>query len=1241
MQNQINHNRTIRVFISSTFRDMQEERDYLVKFVFPELRRRCRARQVEFVEVDLRWGITDKQAQRGETLPRCLEIINVCRPYFIGILGERYGWIPTKSEIPEKALHEQPWLKEHLKSSVTELEIMHGVLNNPEMEHRAFFYYRDPSYVKNIPSSLRKDYLESNPKYRERLKTLKSRIKSGGFPVHDGYPDIKTLGRFVLEDLWAAIEEEYPPPSMPTDIERLTLEHESFARNRCVLHTPRETWERQFDEHIEKNNVPLLLIGESGMGKSAMLAHWALRYAEQHSDAFVLMHFVGVSPESARPVDIQRRIITELNHFFSLGMAIPDRDDEVAETFHNCLVNISGGGRIVLVIDALNQLEVEQGSDRLHWLPETYPGNVSLILSSTLKPDAKAATLKGWRLARLNAPSQTERANMIAKYLEHYKRDMDESQIQRILSLSQTANPLFLRILLDELRMAADHATLKKHIKKCLRASGVAAIFDLVLKRWEKDFNTERESLVQDALRHLVISRRGLSEREFLELLGERENNLPLPQAYWSPFYLAVQDYLINRSGYFWFFHDHLRQAVEKRYGQKPEARCAAMFSLADFYSEKISRDCEQGGTYRNLSLEIADEALKCAQKSRNQKLIAQAHLNCSGTLLSTGMGIGPENAEHFKRMVYMSQKGCRLARKADAWDVLADGLVRRAGDETLMNPEFGRYDLIDEAIALRRKHHAREALRDALRDKARIGMRLNQLDVTEACLKDADKVQARLKECDPQWPKIHRHQYWGECRALQGKWKQAVSYLENALKGAERFGHYDGINAATGWLGLAWYHLGEETRGMQMVRRAMETERDMLQSLEVVGRWLVELGKLFDGRGEFKRALEALWLAEMIYEELQHSALVRTRNVLKAVAAKNPTEYERLKKDFNPFDAEFAAYCSLWGLQPLKKAEANPILSPKGAKWESHAVFNPTAWTAGRKVYLLYRAEGVSPFSSRKITSSIGLAESKDGINFSRMGGPVLYPEAVYEIPGGCEDPRLVYIKNEKTFILTYTAYDGKTARLAMATTRDHSLRSWERKGPVFNDAQWKKAYAAAKYADLPPGWSKSGAIYSQKVNGYYWMFFGDTDIRVACSRDLQSWDILEKPLLYPRKGFFDSELVEPGPPPVLTNDGLLMIYNSARKMDDGTLRYACGQALLDPMAPTRVLRRSFKPILEPELPDEIKGQTPNTVFASGLILFKKRWHLYYGMADLKIGVAVVQGKKELICAHVKKTTK
>src|SRR5437016_5144752 len=117
------------------------------------------------------------------------------------------------------------------------------------------------------------------------------------------------------------------------------------------------------------------------------------------------------------------------------------------------------------------------------------------------------------------------------------------------------------------------------------------------------------------------------------------------------------------------------------------------------------------------------------------------------------------------------------------------------------------------------------------------------------------------------------------------------------------------------------------------------------------------------------------------------------------------------------------------WGLDSLRKHAGNPILAPQGDGWESRAVFNPAAWTDGRQVYLLYRAEGVSAFPDRAFTSRIGLAVSTDGIHFTRDPLPVLEPTEPFEIPGGCEDPRLVCI--DDTFYMTYTAYDGGVAQL------------------------------------------------------------------------------------------------------------------------------------------------------------------------------------------------------------------
>lgn len=176
--------RAIRVFVSSTFRDMQEERDELAKVVFPQLRKLCESRNVSWTDVDLRWGITDEQKAEGKVLPICLDEIHRCRPYFIGILGERYGWLPES--IPDELIEKEPWLKEHLHKSITELEIMHGVLNNPKMADRAFFYFRDPAYIASLPKKLQEqfreeEFEESKSKWFWQKSLKKSQIKDRNY----------------------------------------------------------------------------------------------------------------------------------------------------------------------------------------------------------------------------------------------------------------------------------------------------------------------------------------------------------------------------------------------------------------------------------------------------------------------------------------------------------------------------------------------------------------------------------------------------------------------------------------------------------------------------------------------------------------------------------------------------------------------------------------------------------------------------------------------------------------------------------------------------------------------------------------------------------------------------------------------------------------------------------------------------------------------------------------------------
>ena len=303
-----------------------------------------------------------------------------------------------------------------------------------------------------------------------------------------------------------------------------------------------------------------------------------------------------------------------------------------------------------------------------------------------------------------------------------------------------------------------------------------------------------------------------------------------------------------------------------------------------------------------------------------------------------------------------------------------------------------------------------------------------------------------------------------------------------------------------------------------------------------------------------------------------------------------------------------------LWG-GGFEKYEGNPILSPQGTGFEAKATFNPAVILVDGTFYMFYRAEDWTGEGKWNGQSTLGLARSKDGIKFWRRSEPVIVPSQSYEIPGGCEDPRIVKI--DGTYYLTYTSYDGKTARLCLATSKD--LINWKKHGPILPN--W--------------GWSKSGAIVPQKINGKYWMYFGDSNIWVATSKDLIHWQAIKEPVMRPREGYFDEELVEPGPPPIITEDGILLICNGnipkaraielGRKENRGMIRqYGTGWALFSLDDPTKLTARCSTPFLTPTEDFEKMGQIGDVVFSEGLVNKYGRWYLYYGCADTYVGVAI-----------------
>jgi len=337
------------------------------------------------------------------------------------------------------------------------------------------------------------------------------------------------------------------------------------------------------------------------------------------------------------------------------------------------------------------------------------------------------------------------------------------------------------------------------------------------------------------------------------------------------------------------------------------------------------------------------------------------------------------------------------------------------------------------------------------------------------------------------------------------------------------------------------------------------------------------------------------------------------------------------------------------WMMGPFLRPDgAKPIIVPKSTTifedpmsgrsvaWESMATFNPAAIVKDGRIHVLYRAE--EKLGEKEIgghTSRIGLAISQGGYSFKTESEPIFFPkednQKEFEWTGGTEDPRIVETQ-DGLYVLTYTQWNRDVPRLAVATSKD--LRNWEKHGPIFKD--WKDG----KYHNTE---SKSGAIVTElkdgkllaaKIDGKYWMYYGVPHIWLATSTDLIHWQAVENhegnrvPVLSPRPGYFDSWLVEAGPPPVLTKDGIVILYNAGNSQqvgvkDLGNRVYTGGQALFSATEPWKLLDRVEDPFIQPTLPFEKSGQYPEgTTFLEGLVYFKGKWLLYYGTADSMVGM-------------------
>jgi hypothetical protein len=513
--------RLVRVFVSSTFRDFADERDLLAKRVFPELQRRARTRSVDVVCVDLRWGITQEEAERGETLPACLREIERSRPYFLCLLGERYGWTPPEGAYPETLVESQPWLREHRGgASVTELEVLHGVLNDPASAGHALFWLRDARWS----AGRGPDFESTDPGERERLADLKRRIAASGFPTRD-YGTPEEFADRVTEELWGLIDSDYPdvPAPDPESTERRL--HEAYADERLRIFVGQEATLAELAGLLDGTDAraqgpggrSILLSGPSGLGKSALVAMALRRHREAAPRDIVFEHYIGCAPTASAPKHIVERL-ESLAGTTLAGSEDESESDEQARLRRRAADALKAlarrareaGGRVVIALDAVDRL-TEPNS--LAWMPTRLPEGTVILCSST------GHRVGGIVPTNVRAQKLDEGAARacIDALLAVRGRRLTGPQVQRILAHPCGRSPLFLWTMIDELCMVPRHDLLPARIEACAAVADEAGLLDLRLARIEEDHGAE---VVARVLEALALSTHGMTEDELRDYAG-------------------------------------------------------------------------------------------------------------------------------------------------------------------------------------------------------------------------------------------------------------------------------------------------------------------------------------------------------------------------------------------------------------------------------------------------------------------------------------------------------------------------------------------------------------------------------------------------------------------------------------------------------------------------------------------------------------------------------------------------
>lgn len=555
--------RHLKIFISSTFQDMHNEREILLKDTFLELKKIAKNRDIEVTEIDLRTGVTQEQAESGQIVKICLDEIERCADspiFFLGILANRYGWSEWLTTVDRAVLEDEKykWIEEHQDVSITEIEII-SALERDNRHNKALFYF--------------KEHKENDDK---RLIELKSRLidksKTDNNLSIEKYKNGEEFREKTINSFKKALDELFPEDEKLSEVEKLRASHQTFAKSRQKIYIPYEENETILSKFIDSQEDRLLLYGESGYGKSALIANYFEQFKKEKSH-FVIEHYIGGAGELSNDLhQMLRRIMLEIKKEFKLDDELPTEPQKILDEFALWLHRVERP--TIIVLDGYNQIEDELREKLFYYLPEKFE-NVKLIITS-IKDDYSIEYKQ-----EIKALTENEQKELIEKYLKYYGKTLNTTTLQEIVSHPQTNNTLFLKTLLDEIRLLGVFEKLSDDIANYLTAKDVVELFSKIFERLERDY---KSNLAKEVLSLLYISRDGLSEDNLMEILNQ---NGEVARLEFSPLFLAIEEHLVDRGGLYGFVHGFIEEAVKGRYLDDTELVNGYRRRIADYFEPR------------------------------------------------------------------------------------------------------------------------------------------------------------------------------------------------------------------------------------------------------------------------------------------------------------------------------------------------------------------------------------------------------------------------------------------------------------------------------------------------------------------------------------------------------------------------------------------------------------------------------------------------------------------------------